>query len=340
MQLESPQQKDAFTTSGTSPTLPGIHLVGPGAVGRELLTLLANSTAHVVAVSDSTGTLVERGGLDPATVRRHKEAGPIAGLPAALSVPLTHALDAIGAPVVCLLLPSDASRTGDLPWTLRALAAQRIVVSAAKHVPCAWPALVADARFGLDAVLGGTGARLQAELAVLREGWRSAALAGSASTTLIVEVLERGGTFDDGLENARRAGVLEPDPELDLRGADAATKLALVAGVLLGRPIPVGTIAAPDLRHVDPALVRERAARGATTRLVGRATREGELSLAFEEVLRLSPLAIPATRVAYTYELADRTVVHVGDGIGPLGTARAVLRDLVRLRAVRAGGVA
>ncbi len=340
MQLESIHKKDAYVTSGPSPTLPGIHLVGPGAVGRELLTLLAQRAANVVAVSDSTGTLVAKSGLDPAAVRREKEAGPIGALPGALSAPLTNVLDAIGAPVVCLLLPSDANRAEDLPWTLRALEAERIVVSAAKHVPCAWPALVADPRFGLDAVLGGTGARLQAELAVLREVWRSAALAGSASTTLVVEVLERGGTFDEGLESARRAGVLEPDPELDLRGADAATKLALVAGALLGRPVPVGTIAAPDLRHVDPALVRERAARGATTRLVGRATREGELSLAFEEVPRLSPLAIPATRVAYTYDLADRQVVHVGDGIGPIGTARAVLRDLVRLRAVRAGGVA
>jgi homoserine dehydrogenase len=134
--------------------------------------------------------------------------------------------------------------------------------------------------------------------------------------------------------------VLEPDPELDLRGADAATKLALVAGALVGHAIPVDSIAAPDLRQVDVEAVRERASRGTTTRLVGRATRDGELRLSFEEVPRLSPLAIPATRVAYTYELAERTVVHVGDGIGPVGTARAVLRDLVRLGAVREGGVA
>ena len=110
-------QLDAFVTSGPSPTFPGIHLVGPGQVGRELLTLLAG--ANLVAVSDSTGTI--RGRLDAAAVRAHKQVAPIAALPGAVAQPLHVALDEVGAPVVCLLLPSDdAGRRRSTPLGLGA----------------------------------------------------------------------------------------------------------------------------------------------------------------------------------------------------------------------------
>ena len=91
MQSVTHTQLDAFVTSGPSPTLPGIHLVGPGQVGRELLTFLAAAGANVVAVSDSTGTI--RGQLDPASVRAHKAAAPLAAWPGAERVPLHAALD-------------------------------------------------------------------------------------------------------------------------------------------------------------------------------------------------------------------------------------------------------
>ena len=44
-------------------------------------------------------------------------------------------------------------------------------------------------------------------------------------------LVERGGSIAAGIRHAQEVGVLEPDPELDLSGADAATKLAAVTRI-------------------------------------------------------------------------------------------------------------
>lgn len=144
-------------------------------------------------------------------------------------------------------------------------------------------------------------------------------------------MIEGGGSLADGLETARHQGVLEPDPELDLRGTDASLKLALVAGALLGRPIEPGSIEVEDLRQIDLQAVRRRQSRGPTTRLIGRVSRGGDLSLRYEAVDLGHPLAIPSSQLAYAYDLGDELRVHVGYGLGAEGTAAATQVDVTRL---------
>jgi homoserine dehydrogenase len=83
-----------------------------------------------------------------------------------------------------------------------------------------------------------------------------------------------------------------------------------------------------DLRTLDPALLRARAARGLTTRLVARADRGGNLRVAYEEVALGSPLAAPPDRVVYGYELPEGLRVHTGLAIGYERTAAALLDDV------------
>ena len=90
-------------------------------------------------------------------------------------------------------------------------------------------------RVGVNAVLGGTGHALKTELLELRRECKAVALVGNASTTAVIETVERGGSIEDGIRQAQVAGVLEPDPELDLSGTDAAVKLAAVVRVCTAR---------------------------------------------------------------------------------------------------------
>jgi homoserine dehydrogenase len=83
---------------------------------------------------------------------------------------------------------------------------------------------------------------------------------------------------------------------------------------------------------LDAKELRSRRDHGATTRLVARADRDGRLQVAYEEVDLDAPLAVTADRVIYTYSLASgQTRVHVGAGVGPVGTARAILADVAEL---------
>jgi homoserine dehydrogenase len=311
-----------------------IHLCGPGAVGRALLRRLGRERGRVVAVTDSTATLTAEAGIDLAAVVRWKERGrPLRDFPRARAVPATAAVRIVAADVVVDATSSDLYRTG---WTAAlgsvlarggcvALAAKAALAEAAGE----WLGGAYSARIGCNAVLGGTGRSFAIELAELRRRWRGVAIVGNASTTSIIEAVESGADFDEGIRQAGLLGYLEPDPDQDLRGLDAAVKLAIVAGALTGHRIDARTIRCEDIRDIDLAVVRARARRGATTRLVARLTPDGGARVAYEEVARDSLLATPCGRVVYEYRLeGGERRLHVGSGLGAEATAAALLDDV------------
>lgn len=349
-----PDTLDAYRTTGSSPgDRPlSVHLLGPGAVGREFLRLLtAEAGLRLVAASDRTGTVHDAAGLDPLAVADWKaQRGPLAEHPSALGSRGTHQaragagldriatdLERVGADLVVDATPTSFHRAGWadlLERTVRDRDASLIL--AAKDAPARaahrWlHPEPARAAVGINAVLGGAGEALRAELAELREDCVDVALAGSASTTCILGVLEDGGSFDEGVCRARHLALLEPDPELDFQGRDAAVKLAVVVQALWGWQVAPDAIEAEDLRTLDPEGIRAHRARGGTTRLVARAARDGGLSVRYEQLAPGHPLAVPRSRVAYRYALEDgRARLHLGRGLGAPATARALLDDARR----------
>ena len=364
---------DAYCTTGTSPGLvpaathvistdrasdlitdragdrgrarPGdattVHLLGPGAVGSAFLRMLPPDCI-LTGVTDTTATLRGTAGIDPGWIAASKRGGrALRTQPGARALAPADALDWVGAHIVVDATATDFARDA---WAAvldqGVLARGGHLVLAAKDALCRaaprWLRGETRARVGCNAVLGGTGRLLQRELDGLRERCVSVAIAGNASTTTILQALERGETLDDGIADARRRGFLEADPELDLRGEDAAVKLAIVAGALRGRSFDPAAIPCEDVRELDPALVRERALRGRTTRLIARADEYGALEVRYEEVLRGSPLASPLGRVVYAYALEDgATRLHVGAGLGEVATARALRADVAAFAAQR-----
>jgi homoserine dehydrogenase len=193
-------------------------------------------------------------------------------------------------------------------------------------------------RVGMDAALGGTGASLQRELKTLQKECREIAVVGNATTTLLLSCVEKGLGFEAALDEARRRGLLESDPGDDLDGSDAAAKLAAVVRAVFLEDVDPGAIEKQHFRDLDPGRIRERSARGTTTRLVGRALRGGPLRVAYEEVDAGSPLAVPPDRLAYLYPLGGGAVrVFVGSGVGPEATARALWQDALRLASAKGG---
>ena len=333
---------EAFRSTGSSPgpdTRPTLHLIGPGAVGRHLLRRLDPASVRLVAVTDSRGTLFSPYGLTPPRAAEVKErTGSVAPSRSALDIAM---LESIGADIV---VDATATQPGREAWydLLQVGVIERgsHLILAAKDALCArvgrWTGVDHDlVRY--NAVLGGAGDRLHAELDELRGSFRSIAVAGNATTTTIIGVIEDGGTLEQGIEAAREAELLETDPELDFRGVDAALKLAIVAGALLGRPVDPNAIPADDIRDLDLDAVRTRPSHGCTTRLVGRLQPDGALEVRYEEVAHASPLDVPVDRVAYLYHTANGDArLHVGDGLGAERTAIAALRDIDEVVALRA----
>ena len=339
---------EAYCTTGSSPGRPTLHLIGPGAVGRSLLRQLDPSSLRLIAVSDSSGTLHAPAGLAPDRVAELKErTGRVTAgrTPTPLNATLLRQIEAD------IVVDTTATVLDREDWheALTAGVLQRgaHLVLAAKDGICAqasvWSGADFHDRVRYNAVLGGAGHGLHDEVDEIRSSCRAAAVAGNATTTTIIRVVESGLSLNEGIEVAARAGLLEADPELDFRGVDAAVKLAIVAGILQRKAIDPTTIACEDIRSLDPAVIRGRAARHATTRLVGRLDERGRLGLRYEEVARGAALDVPPDRVAYLYELhSGGSRLHVGDGLGAALTARAALRDVrevVDTFSLAAGGV-
>jgi homoserine dehydrogenase len=351
---EAPGRTDAYCTTGTSPsrerparrrTYERLHLLGIGSVGGELLRLLAGSRRRLVGVSDSTGTLCDESGIDPLDVLHWKQAGRF--LRERPDAHLGNAAEHIGLVDADILVDATATDLGRDGWTTAldaALARGACLAAAAKAAFCVagaeWLTGPHRSRIGCNAVLGGTGQAFTRELPELRRRTQAIAIVGNASTTAILDAIERGGVLADGIAEAQRLGYLEPDPELDLRGVDAAVKLAIIAGIITGRSIEPRSIPCDDIRAVDHRAVRARARAGATTRLVGRLWEDGTLEVRYEAVGRDTVLAAPCGRVVYEYLLSgNERRIHIGTGLGAAATAGALWADINAVARAAQGGV-
>ncbi len=311
---------------------PTLHLLGAGRVGREFLRLLDARRYRLAGASDSSGTVVSTEALDPRALADWKAAGrPLAELPRAKALDLDAFAQLFSgdALIDCTATdPAHAVRAAARARTFLDNGARVIFASKAALACGAEELFARRSRLGVHAALGGTGLSLLRQLDELRARCRGIAAVPNVTTTCVIRAVERGATVDEGIAAARQAGLVESDPTLDLNGSDAALKLAIVAGAVFGRTVPLDALSRPDLRSLDPELLRERFRRGRTTRLVARAALD-RFSLDYEEIGGASSLAVDAAHVVYCYELdGGERRAHIGGGVGTARTARALLADL------------
>jgi homoserine dehydrogenase len=95
----------------------------------------------------------------------------------------------------------------------------------------------------------------------------------NSTSKVIVEAMEQGGTFEEGLEAARRLGITEADGTYDVEGWDSAAKTAALANVLMDACTTPQAVSTRGIGRLTPKRVQEIARVGKTVRLVSRARR-------------------------------------------------------------------
>ena len=102
----------------------------------------------------------------------------------------------------------------------------------------------------------------------------------NSTSKVIIETMEQGGAFEDGLAKARQMGITEADGMYDIEGWDSAAKTAALANVLMDagtNPLEVST---RGIGLLTPERLEELGRKGKTVRLISRARRTGsKLSL-------------------------------------------------------------
>jgi homoserine dehydrogenase len=232
----------------------------------------------------------------------------------------------------------------------------RLAVEAAlragKSVVTANKALLAEHGAALQAQAAAHGAQLRWEAAVaggipvvkaLREGLSAnaiSAVCGVLNGTcnyILTEMDRTGRAFGDVLADAQRLGYAEADPTLDVSGADAGHKLALLAAVAFSGAPDFGAVCLEGIEAITPTDLESARFLGYRIKLLAKATR-GAGGIALQSVRPTlihqdHPIARidgPLNAVVIDAEPVGRlTLTGRGAGAGP--TASAVAADILDL---------
>jgi homoserine dehydrogenase len=245
-------------------TIP-LVLVGPGAVGRALLTqIVATRRLHaekyglrlaVTAIADADGiasaTETELSDQEIARLIGHKGAGrPVATSSVGDTMELGEPLEVgdIGGSLVADRL---ADVRDDVPILVDTTAADTTSLLASARAE-GWRVVLANkipltgsiSAYG-EITQGGSGARWETTVAaalpvvsvlrsVVERGDHVRWVTGALSGTLgyLVHRLEQGAKLSEAVDEARTRGYVEPDPRADLSGLDAGRKALILARAL------------------------------------------------------------------------------------------------------------
>ena len=130
----------------------------------------------------------------------------------------------------------------------------------------------------------------------------------NSTTSVILDEVAAGRTFEEGVRRAQELGVAEADPTHDVEGWDAAVKACALANVLMDAGLKIEEVGREGIRELKDEEVRAAHAEGRPYRLISRARRDDSgLVKAFvrpEQVSPRGPFASAfGTTLAIHYEL-------------------------------------
>jgi len=313
---------------------------------RELLTRYGVSFRVTGITTKTHGSAIDPEGLDCKRALRRVEAGKsIADLHVGL--PIADAIDFIRrrpARILFELTPLN-------PWNgLPALDHVRVALQKGLHVVTANKGPVAVAYRELrhlarekklafrfeGTVLDGTPVFNLVEKTLL--GTQILGFHGILNSTcnLVLSEMEKGKSRESALKKARAMGVAEADASHDIEGWDSVAKTAVLANVLLDADIQPADVSRMGIGAVGPEDLKRAREKGKVLRLIGRASRTGQIvkaRVAPELLDRSDPLS---TAVGTTNALAIQTdtmkeLILVEKDPGVEQTAYALLSDLLAI---------
>jgi homoserine dehydrogenase len=130
----------------------------------------------------------------------------------------------------------------------------------------------------------------------------------SSTTNVIIETMEEGRSFEEGLKTAQELGVTETDPSHDIDGWDSTVKVCALGNVLLNLALKPTDVSREGIRGLSPAQVQAARADGRPFKLVarGRVTENGSLMATVrpEQIASGDPLGnVRGTSLAIHFEL-------------------------------------
>lgn len=130
----------------------------------------------------------------------------------------------------------------------------------------------------------------------------------NSTTNVILEAMEQGRTFDEGVRAAQELGVAETDPTYDIDGWDATMKICAVSRVILKTPLAPSEVQRESIRGLTAPLLQKARAEGKPYKMLARARVNADGSISAwvrpEQIPLSDPLGgIRGTSLAISFEL-------------------------------------
>ncbi|HXK04673.1 MAG TPA: homoserine dehydrogenase [Verrucomicrobiae bacterium] len=251
-----------------------LAFIGYGNVGRALAKLLAARQAEFPFTITGIHTLRHGTAIDPRGVKDAAAFGPRAAS-------VEEFLDAARADIaveLTTLNPVDGEP---------AVSHIRAAIARGMHVVTANKGPIAHAYGALRDEASRAGVAFRFESAVMdgapvfnlwrhtMPGVRVLGFTGVLNSTskVVIETMERGGSFEEGLAAARAMGITEADGAFDVEGWDSAAKCAALANVLMDAGVTPQQVSTRGITRLTPERLGEINEQGKTVRLISRGRR-------------------------------------------------------------------
>jgi homoserine dehydrogenase len=157
----------------------------------------------------------------------------------------------------------------------------------------------------------------------------------NSTTTVILDAMGTGMSFDDAVREAQRLGVAETDPSNDVDGIDAAVKIVGLTTVLMNGNLKLKDVQRQGIRGIGTEQLSTARASGEVWRLVSRARRAADgnivASVAPERLQASDPLStVRGTSLLISFETDIFPQLLIGEcNPGPQATAYGLLADFI-----------
>ena len=236
---------------------------------------------------------------------------------------------------------------------LRAIAAGKPVVTANKAVIARYGEEIAaaSARSGvyvlIEAAVGG-GIPIIEPLKQSLGANRIQRVSGIINGTtnyILSRMAAEGAAYPDVLADAQRLGYAEADPAADVQGGDAADKIAILAGLAYGGPVPREAIPTEGIDQLDARDIAYAEQLGYVVKLLAVAQ-----AMPSEQAVQLLDVRVHPTLLPKAHPLAGVNgvnnailvegdpvgqVMFYGPGAGAGPTASAVVADILNIAGIR-----
>ncbi|MCP4573784.1 MAG: homoserine dehydrogenase [bacterium] len=159
----------------------------------------------------------------------------------------------------------------------------------------------------------------------------------NGTCNFLLDQMMAGIPWADALEEARRRGLAEADPHLDVSGLDCVHKLVVLAATVFGQTIAPQAVAVAGLDGATPERLAGTRDRGCELKLVARLVRDGETLRASVGLAEIAPrhglARCPGVRnrTVATTACGDEIVLD-GTGAGRWPTTVSVVSDAFAAR--------